>query len=169
MENHLPQKSTIQLTPAYKPNLQLKTNFTITVKNIEYLVDEKSGNIIDKFLDLIFNVSTKDGVIEYPIIHIAIDKVTEADIINKIPQAVSYCKNKAELRDELYLYLNQLIANYQGPIWSIFQRPGWKINLLDYVTSDGAIVRPEQTVRADGDLHIFDRFSGSILPEYIKM
>ena len=146
-----------------------KTNVAFSIRNLQYFLDEKNGSIINKTISMTCHYFTQKGMINYDLNNIPIEKAFDVEIFNQMPEIDNCTQNKSELKGILYCYMNVLLGNYRGPRWSIYQRPGWKHNFHDYVTSDGAIAHPEQPVRADGKLHISDRYPGSIYHEYCQM
>lgn len=146
-----------------------KVNFDIVLNRVSYFCEDTTETITRRLLDLTFFVETKQGIMRYDFNQISLGEAASPKIIEKIPGALSFCHCRGELGGYLYTTINALLLHYSGPIFTIYSRPGWKINIRDYITSDGAIAHPEQLVRADGKLHIADRFSGSIFPEYLKM
>lgn len=146
-----------------------KVNFDIFLNGISYFHDDATCKILRRLLDLTFLVRTRRGLFRYNFEMITIDEACNPKIIEKMPGARSYCNSRGELAGYLYKTINALIRRFDGCEKTIFSRPGWKHDLHDYVTADGAIAHPEQLVRSDGNIHICDLFPGGIYTEYCQM
>ena len=146
-----------------------KVNFDIILTGVSYFHDDATCKILRQLLDLTFLVRTRHGILPYKFEMITIEEACNPKIIEKMPGARSYCNSRGELAGYLYKTINALLRRFDGCEKTIFSRPGWKHDLHDYVTADGAIAHPEQLVRADGNIHIRDLFPGGIYAEYLQM
>ena len=100
---------------------------------------------------------------------ITIEEACNPKIIEKMPGARSFCNSRGELAGHLYKTINALLRHFDGCEKTIYSRPGWKHDLRDYLTADGAIAHPEQPVRSASNIHIHDLFTGVIYTEYCQM
>lgn len=145
-----------------------KTNFYLKIDAIEYIYDNESY-CVDRRISLTAFVFENGSEIPHKLTSIARERLEDASIIDKIPFAHHFCEKRAELSDFFYKYVNVVINSFRGPVYKVFARPGWRRELPDYITSDGAIAHPELSVRSDGNFHISDQFSGTLYTEYIRM
>ena len=150
-------------------DFEKKTNFEIILNGVYYLFDDSSQSVTRQFLDITFRVQNMHGKNDRNFPRITFDEATNPKIVEKILDAKHYCKSRGELAGYLFNTVNALLQQFSGQSIVIYSRPGWKLYLHDYITSDGAIAHPEQPVRADGKLHISDKYPGSIYPEYCQM
>ncbi|MBQ4396801.1 MAG: hypothetical protein II828_04685 [Clostridia bacterium] len=145
-----------------------KTNFYMQADSIAYFYDQESI-CVDKRLSMTFYVCENGNIIQHKLASISREKLEESSIIDKIPFARHFCEKRTELNDFFYKYVNYIINTFQGPVFKVFSRPGWKRELTDYITADGAIGHPELSVRSEGNVHIADRFPGMLYTEFCKM
>ena len=146
-----------------------KVNFDIFLNGISYFHDDATCKILRRLLDLTFLVRTRRGLFRYNFEMITIDEACNPKIIEKMPGARSFFNSRGELAGHLYKTINALLRHFDGCEKTIYSRPGWKHDLRDYLTADGAIAHPEQPVRSASNIHIHDLFTGVIYTEYCQM
>ena len=146
-----------------------KVNFDIILTGVSYFHDDATCKILRQLLDLTFLVRTRHGILPYKFEMITIEEACNPKIIEKMPGARSFCNSRGELAGHLYKTINALLRHFDGCEKTIYSRPGWKHDLRDYLTADGAIAHPEQPVRSASNIHIHDLFTGVIYSEYCQM
>ena len=146
-----------------------KVNFDIILTGVSYFHDDATCKILRQLLDLTFLVRTRHGILPYKFEMITIEEACNPKIIEKMPGARSFCNSRGELAGHLYKTINALLRHFDGCEKTIYSRPGWKHDLRDYLTADGAIAYPEQPVRSASNIHIHDLFTGVIYTEYCQM
>lgn len=153
-----------------------KINFLIDILDVYLIYDDLKQAYVNKKVNLSILVYTYNSI--YPFnLFVDLDEARNGALLNRIPEARSYCKKPNELNEFMYTYINNLLHTCQKPPITKYTLPGWKIDRKVYVTADFAIGRDDllcQTINMNinnnkSELHLWNNFGGLIYPEYVKM
>lgn len=147
-------------------------NFYIVITKMHSVCNEKTDQCIRTLLDCKCYVWRGNSWTEYIFEKVRLEEMMSHDFLNRMPFAVSFCKNKSELNNFLYTYMNNLIFEYQGEVVQTFETSGWKrINntLNAYVTADGVIGYPDLKILSSDGLRVRNIYRGSLYLEFQNM
>lgn len=147
-------------------------NFYINIKQISSICDDKTGQCVGTLIDCKCYVWHGGLCTEYSFDKVRMDEVASYEFLNRMPYAASLCRNKGELTNYLYAYINSLIFAYCGEIVQLFGTSGWKrINSTQsvYVTAEGAIGYPDLKILSGDGFRIRNTYRDYLYPEFQKM